>query len=144
MTDKELKNRTDRLRAENSYEQEKRKREEYEGKKDSIKESDKIKPEKEKPSYYGKSISEMTDEELKAFVNRMDLQSQAAKYTKKSETAGEWFKGQMQKAGKTLVGDFIDGAAKYGAQRLLWEVTKMDKAERGKGGPARVGPFKKK
>lgn len=129
MTDKEIEKRLARLKLESNYEQEKRKRESYNTKDDSREQKPVTSG---KPSYYGKSISDMSDEELNSFLNRLRLEDQVKQYTqpkmeKRQESGKEWLSNTMKTAGKEAVKDFISKSAKYGTNKLYDYITGKDK-----------------
>lgn len=120
MTDKEIEKRLARLRLESNYEQEKRKRDSYD-----TKEEQKVST-SEKPSYYGKSISEMSDSELSSFINRLRLEQQATELTKKPEVkkGKSWLRTTLENSGKAAFTEVANQAAVYALGEGLNKATK--------------------
>lgn len=120
MSDKEIEKRLARLRLESNYEQEKRKRDSFDTKKEEQKPVS-----SEKPSYYGKSISEMSDSELSSFINRLKLEQQVEELTKKPEVKkGEhWMITALKDARNNSVKEVANQAAVYVLGEGLNKVT---------------------
>lgn len=105
MTDKELRTRTERMKLEANYKKEEENLNKYSSDKPNSSPSS-------KPSYYGKSISEMSDDELSAFITRLKLEQTVAELTKPAEVkkGKNWFIKNVEDAAKQSSAEVLNQA----------------------------------
>lgn len=122
MTDKEIQKRMARMKLEADYEKQRAARNAY----DTPVSTPQPSP---RASYYGKSLSDMSDDELRSFLSRLKLEQEVKQLTQpKAAPKNTWLSDTLKDAGKVAVKDFTTGVAKYGSEKLLNYIKDQDKA----------------
>ena len=121
MTDKEIQTRIARMKLEADYERQRNALNSYDAQLPVSQPSS-------RPSYYGKSISDMSDDELGSYLSRLRLEQEVKRLTQvPTKQKSTWLSDTLKDTGKMAVKEFLTGTTKYGTERLVGYIKEQDK-----------------